>query len=176
MDLMYPFPWIRRGSRNRHGSIPNVSRSLPHRYRFVVLVFAVLSLGAGMAPAQDLMVIPDSATPTTVWPEASYQPVLTFAVVNRGDTPDTVTALTVSNLTTGADAPDQATLDAEWLPLAVASWIRGNAGSTIDISGTSEGEAYGTYGFYDTTAAWSALTLTKTQADSLDVGFVFAAA
>ena len=134
MDLMYPFPWIRRGSRNRHGSIPNVSRSLPHRYRFVVLVFAVLSLGAGMAPAQDLMVIPDSATPTTVWPEASYQPVLTFAVVNRGDTPDTVTALTVSNLTTGADAPDQATLDAEWLPLAVASWIRGNAGSTIDIS------------------------------------------
>lgn len=48
-------------------------------------------------------------------------------------------------------------------------------GTTIDIAGTSEGEAYGAFGFYDTTAAWTGLTLTKTQADSLNCDFVFAA-
>ncbi|RKZ17785.1 hypothetical protein DRQ50_04630, partial [bacterium] len=88
----------------------------------------------GQAPTPELLVIPNSGSQETVWPEASLLPVLGFIVVNRGHAPDTVSALTVSNLTVGLDAPDQAALDAEWLPLAVATWIQGRSSQTLDDS------------------------------------------
>ena len=72
---------------------------------------------------------PAAGNATAVRPGTAAHSVLTFTLVNRGVEADTLRSLAVSNLTAGAGAPDQATLDAEWTPLTAHGRLRTLTGS-----------------------------------------------